>query len=131
MTMAEDVNPRDEAAILSRARDLASRDEFRVSQHAREEMSDESITTSEVLDSIQDGRILENYPEHQRGPCCLLYGHSREGRDLHVVVTTGLEKLLIITVYAPGLPWWQSPTTRAERRTERRTDDDSQGGENP
>lgn len=111
--MSENADPYDETATLVKIKDLAARDEVRLSQHARIEMSDEAITTEEVLDSIHDGRILENYPEHQRGPCCLVYGRTIEGRDLHVVVTTGLQRLLIITVYEPRLPWWKTPTSRA------------------
>ena len=87
---------------------------FRVTDHAREEMEDETITLVEVLQAIATGQIIENYPEHRRGSCCLISGVTDQGHPLHVVCTTSLPLLVFITVYIPTLPKWKSPT---ERRT--------------
>jgi hypothetical protein len=39
-----------------------------------------------VQDVIATGEIIENYPEHQRGPCCLLNGITKSGRSLHIIM---------------------------------------------
>jgi hypothetical protein len=86
---------------------------FRVTMHALEAMSEEGVTLDEVLEAIGDSRILENYGEHRRGPCCLLYGRTSVGRDLHVVCTTGNPILIVITVYEPRPPKFRTPTERS------------------
>ncbi len=86
-------------------------DAIRVTQHARQEMADEQITLDEVIAAIADGQILEDYAEHKRGACCLLYGCTHQGRPLHIVCTTK-QPLLIITVYVPMSPKWVSATRR-------------------
>lgn len=100
-------------ALLARLQAQASTRAIRITDHAREEMEDESISLSEVLQAISNGQIIENYPEHKRGSCCLLYGVAVSKRSLHVVCTTSLSQLVIITVYIPTLPKWKSPTQRS------------------
>ena len=81
---------------------------LRVTQHGQQEMVEEDISLDEVLAAIYDGRILENYPEHRRGPCCLLGGVTDNGRPLHIVCTTAQPTL----VYEPRPPKWMTPTQR-------------------
>jgi hypothetical protein len=99
-------------AMLARIQGQASAKDFRVTQHAQVEMDAEEITLDEVLSAIASGQILENYAEHKRGACCLLYGRTHRGRPLHVVCTSAQPLLIIITVYEPLPPKWVSPTQR-------------------
>lgn len=100
------------ADALARIR-LQARDEnLRVTQHAQREMVAESFTLDEVLEAIAGGQILENYPTHQRGACCLLGGTTKAGRSLHVVCTTAQSVLILITVYEPKPPKWITPLRR-------------------
>jgi hypothetical protein len=98
--------------VLERIRAQANAENIRVTQHAQQEMAEENITLDEVLEAIATGQILENYPEHRRGACCLLNGLTQNGRSLHVVCTTARSMLIIITVYEPKLPKWMTPTRR-------------------
>jgi hypothetical protein len=99
---------------LIRIQEQAAKQDIRVTQHAQEEMDEEEITLDEVLEAIASGQILEDYPEHRRGPCCLLYGRSQKGRPLHIVCTTAQPLLILITVYEPLPPKWVSPTKRSK-----------------
>lgn len=101
--------------VLLRIRTLASKGHLRVTPHAQQEMVEESITLDELLHAISNGRILENYPDHRRGACCLLHGVDADNRDLHVVCTTEHPTLIIITVYLPKPPKWVTPTQRRNR----------------
>jgi hypothetical protein len=101
--------------ILRKIRAQAIGGAIRVTQHAQIEMDDEQITLDEVLSAIAHGQILEDYPEHKRGPCCLLYGRTFAGRHLHIVCSTAQPLLIIITVYEPILPSWVGPTQRREK----------------
>jgi uncharacterized protein DUF4258 len=98
--------------ILARIRKQAMAGEMRVTQHALVEMEAEKIALDEVLMAIANGSILEDYSEHKRGPCCLLYGNTFNERHLHIVCTTALSLLIIITVYEPLLPKWITPEQR-------------------
>lgn len=98
--------------ILVKIRKQALAGEIRITQHAQVEMDAEEITLDEVLMAISSSSILEDYPEHKHGSCCLLYGYTFEGRHLHIVCTTALPRLVIITVYEPLPPKWVSPMQR-------------------
>jgi hypothetical protein len=99
-------------AIVEQIRAQAAAENFRVTQHAQQEMVEEDITLDEVLQAIATGQIVEHYPEHRRGACCLLSGLARQSRPLHIVCTTALPVLIIITVYEPKSPKWETPTQR-------------------
>lgn len=81
---------------------------IRITDHAREEMEDETITLAEVLEAIASGQIIENYSEHRRGACCLISGMTMRKRPIHIVCTTSLPMLVLITVYVPTLPKWKN-----------------------
>src|SRR5215471_10001138 len=100
------------AAILAQIQAQAAIETLRITAHAREAMRDEAITLDEVLEAIATGQILENYPEHRRGACCLLAGRTAVARPLHIVCTSTQPVLMIITVYEPQLPKWLTPTQR-------------------
>ena len=103
-------------AILEQLRVQATAENIRITQHAQQEMVEEDITLDEVLQAIVTGQIVENYPEHRRGACCLLTGHAQQGRSLHIVCTTAQPVLIIITVYEPKPPKWVTPTQRRRGR---------------
>ena len=87
----------------------------RFTQHAYQEMTDEDITAGEIVQAISTDQVLENYPDHRRGACCLLYGMTQTGRNLHIVCTAAQPEqpvLVVITVYVPQLPKWVTPTKR-------------------
>jgi hypothetical protein len=107
-------DPNDIESVAEHIRIQAESEQLRVTAHAQQEMLEEDISLTQVLEAIVDGTVLENYPEHQRGACCLLSGTTSKGRALHVVCTTTLSLLVIITVYEPRLPKWVTPTKRRE-----------------
>ena len=108
--------PRDAEAISSRIRDLAAAGAYRVTRHAHEEMVAEDISLGEVLEAIATGVVLEDYPAHRRGPCCLLSGETRAGRPLHIVCTTELPAVVLVTIYEPKPPKWETPRRRGGER---------------
>ena len=97
---------------LERVRRHAATETLRITQHAHQEMVEEEITLDEILEAIANGQVLEDYPEHRRGACCLISGTTRGDRPLHVVCTTALPVLIIITAYEPKPPKWVTPTER-------------------
>ena len=105
---------RQAAAIMNRLRSQVAARLVRVTQHAQQEMVEEGVSLEDVFQAVATGRVLENYPEHRRGACCLAGGSTRSGRAIHVVCTTELPVMVIITVYEPKAPKWVTPTRRGE-----------------
>jgi len=101
--------------LLKRIQDQVRNENVRITQHAHQEMAEENIYYKEVPETIMGGKILENYPGHRRGACCLLNGRTKTGRPLHVVCTTNRPFLVIITVYEPRLPKWVTSEKRREK----------------
>lgn len=77
-------------------------------------MVEESFSIDDVLHAIGNGRIIEHYPAHPRGGCCLLFGTTASGRPAHIVCTTTRPLLIVITVYEPAPPKWPTPTRRRQ-----------------
>jgi hypothetical protein len=98
--------------ILELIRQQIADGAVRVTEHAHEEMVEESITLDAVYAALLNGKVIENYAEHRRGPCCLIGGRDRSERPIHIVCTTGQPMLILITVYEPKPPKWPTPETR-------------------
>ena len=98
--------------VLEYIRAQVASQNFRITLHAHQEMVEEGFTLDHVLEAIASAQILESYPEHRRGACCLLHGLTQAGRHVHVVCTTTAPVLIMITVYEPQPPKWITPTQR-------------------
>jgi hypothetical protein len=110
------VPERDAAQIVKRINEAIAAGSFRITRHAHEEMVEEEIMIVDLVEAIATGMLLEDYPEHRRGPCCLLSGRTRSGRPLHVVCTTDSSVVVVITVYEPKSPKWETPSRRGGRQ---------------
>jgi len=55
---------------------------------------------------------LENYPTFYQGLACLIYGDTAARRPIHIVCSTTLPTLILITVYVPTSPKWLAPMQR-------------------
>ena len=98
--------------ILGRIQAQSHAEILHITQHAQQEMVEEDISLDDLLETISQGQILEDYPQHKRGACCLLSGLTAEGRAIHVVCTTARPTLIIVTVYEPKPAKWVTPTQR-------------------
>ncbi len=98
--------------IAARLSEQVNSDLFRITAHEHQEMAEESISLDDVVDALRAAKIVENYPDHKRGACCLVVGWTRNNRAIHVVCTTSLDMAVIITVYEPKPPKWNTPCKR-------------------
>ena len=64
------------------------------------------ITTEEVRTVIENGNLIEDYPDDPRGHSCLMLGFGDGGRPIHVVCAPKDEYLAIITAYLPDAQGW-------------------------
>jgi hypothetical protein len=91
---------------------------YEVSFHAQQERLEEDLDLIQIEAAIIDqGELLEEYPDDPRGESCLLLGFVGP-RPIHVVLgwttmrTETQRMLRLITVYTPTAPKWINPRTR-------------------
>ena len=102
----------DEKEILARIQEALQSGQVKISLHAAEEAITEEIDRADILQALVSPIILENYPTWWLGPCCLLYGQTRAGRNLHIVSSYSDFPITIITIYEPKPPKWITSTQR-------------------
>ena len=85
--------------------------------HAVRQMSrpDRMITREEVEGVIEDGEVIEDYPDDQRGHSCLLLGCGELGRPIHVVGAPRSDYLAVITAYVPDEETWDEDFSTRRR----------------
>lgn len=64
------------------------------------------ISTADVRRALEEGEIIEDYPEDARGHSCLILGKSGDGKAIHIVCAPKDEYLAVITAYIPDEAQW-------------------------
>jgi hypothetical protein len=98
----------DQQDILSLVR-IAAAKKILYLPHALRQMSrpDRMITALEVREVVEQGEVIEDYPEDQRGHSCLMLGYGTSDRAIHVVCSPKDDYLAIITAYLPSEAQWE------------------------
>ena len=71
-------------------------DQFEFSKHPTDQSLLREIIVAEIREAIDDGDIIEDYPNDKYGPSCLTLGFTEASRPL----------IKIITVYEPNPSEW-------------------------
>lgn len=79
--------------------------DYRFSEHAIKRMIEREIERAQVEEAINNGVIIEEYPDDKYAPSCLVYGQTLAKRDLHVQVSVP-PRVVIITTYEPDPSEW-------------------------
>lgn len=58
---------------------------IRITDHADEEAEADGLSFDEVLFSVLQGEIIEDYPEDRPYPSCLIHGMTFTGEPIHSV----------------------------------------------
>ena len=65
------------------------------------------ILRREIEEAVEEGEIIEDYPEDKYGPSCLIYGTTVQGRSLHIQCSyPSRHKIKVITIYQPDPEEW-------------------------
>jgi hypothetical protein len=85
--------------------------------HAVRQMSrpDRMISAPDVRKAVEQGELVEDYPEDARGHSCLILGHGVDGTPLHVVCSPKTDYLAIITAYIPSSQEWEQDLIERKR----------------
>ncbi len=71
------------------------------SVHASEQIQKRGIFRDDVINAINTGKIIEQYPDAYPFPACLVFGLNVGGEYIHVVAGFDGSAIYIITAYYP------------------------------
>ena len=83
-------------------------EDYIVTRHGLKRMRERRICLDDVMSAIQNGEIIEEYPEDFPFPSCLILGKSVSGNPLHAVVSLEAGNVYLITAYFPDPDEWES-----------------------
>ena len=86
-----------------------------VTAHAAERYRQRGIKAKDVRVVVENGAIIEQYPDDFPFPSCLILGHDEKGQPLHVCLSDEGSSSRIITAYYPDPEkWMEDYRTRKE-----------------
>ncbi len=106
------------SAILDTIRSLVNSEELRISEHGYDELVADRITVREIVESVVDAVLIEEYSEYPKGPCVLVLQHDRSGQPVHAVwgLPAGYTTpAVLITAYRPDPERWDPEFIRRRR----------------
>ena len=89
-------------------RKLCKNETMKITQHMQLRCRERGIKFSDIRTTIQTGEIIEQYPEDQPFPSCLVLGGSVAGCLMHVVCSVGEGFIWVITAYYPDKDKWEA-----------------------
>ena len=89
---------------------LIERSEVIISNHGYDELAEDGLLVKEIIASVNNGKVVEDYPEYTKGPCVLVLQKDKEGNPMHVV--WGIPKnasspAVLVTAYKPDISIWK------------------------
>ena len=94
---------------FQRIQGLVSQNDIKVSEHGYDELSADDILIRDVVRSVHDAIVIEDYPDYPKGPCVLLLQKDQEGKPVHVVwgIPKGAHSpAVVVTAYRPNAQQW-------------------------
>jgi hypothetical protein len=87
---------------------------FRITDHAHEEMVADALALDEVLQSVLTGEVIEDYPTDYPLPSCLILGFLDQVDPVHSAwaYNSQTKRAVLITVYRPDPNRWVNWRTR-------------------
>ena len=85
-----------------------------ISSHGYDELAEDGLFVSDVINSISEAIVVEDYPDAYKGPSILLLQKDRNGNPVHTVwgIPKGKsEPAVLITAYIPSKEKWDKTFT--------------------
>jgi hypothetical protein len=102
--------------ILDSIKELIVERKIRWSAHAAVRIQERGISRADILNCLEHGEVIEDYPTDFPNPSCLVYGLAVDGKVIHVVAGCDGTMVYIITAYVPNLEKFEPDLkTRKER----------------
>ena len=79
-----------------------------VTEHASQRFRQKGIKAKDVRHAVNNGEIIEQYPDDYPFPSCLIYGKDERGQVIHVCMSDEGSASRIITAYYPEPDKWDN-----------------------
>ncbi len=100
---------------FEKIKELAKRNEIKISVHGYDETAEDDIFIQDIIADVNNGIVVEDYPEYPKGPCVLVLEKDRYARPIHVVwgIPKGASSpAVVVTAYRPDANMWTDNFTR-------------------
>ena len=77
-----------------------------ISLHGQLRLIERNISVDDIMNAIDNGDIIEQYPDDFPFPSCLTLGLSVKNQYIHIVVSMNDTKIYLITAYVPDPAKW-------------------------
>jgi len=98
--------------------DAIEENRIRITEHADEEAQVDELHYEDIFYSVLHGEIIENYPEDNPYPSCLIFGETLAGNPVHTVWAYSEKSkwAVLVTVYKPNPDLWIDYKIRKKRK---------------
>lgn len=93
---------------VSKLIDAIHSNRIRITDHADEEAFADRLKLTEIMRSVLNGEIIEEYPKDKPYPSCLVFGKNENGEPIHSVWAYDEDRKwsVLVTVYKPDPDLW-------------------------
>jgi hypothetical protein len=106
------------SVTLRTIKQLAASGDVRISDHGYDELTNDGLTAREIVGGVENGILIEDYPEYPKGASVLVLQTDRDGQPLHVVwgIPKGHERpAVLVTAYRPNPDRWNESFMKRKR----------------
>ena len=100
---------------FERIKALITENDVLVSVHGYEELAEDNLYVSDLVNNAAAGIVIEDYPEYHKGPAILVLQKDDKGLPVHVVWGIPKDKkrpAVIVTAYRPDRNVWTKDLKR-------------------
>lgn len=88
-----------------------------VTEHAAERFRQRGIRIKDIRKAVENGEVIEDYPDDYPFPSCLIHGKDASDKVIHVCMSDEEMSSRIITAYYPDPSKW-SEDFKTRKETE-------------
>jgi hypothetical protein len=104
--------------LLTNIQRLILQGRVNISDHGYDEIAEDGLFVRDIVSSVKEAIIVEEYPDYPKGPCILVLQKDFKSQPVHVV--WGIPKgktspAVLVTAYRPDPKRWEEGFLRRKR----------------